>query len=142
MEQQALFETDTLTTEVRRKVERLLSAYRSMGSVIAAMELDVPGPSLTANYTPSESKRSNLPSSQTEKIILMRERLEEKKRTKQKLDIIYEGLDERRKRIWDLRYTIGRYDDIVIDELNISRRQYFREKTSIIREVAEAFYWL
>jgi hypothetical protein len=37
---------------------------------------------------------------------------------------------------------LGRFDDVVIGETDISRRQYYREKDNLLRIVAEAFYLL
>lgn len=142
MKQEALFEINTMTNETKRKVARLLSSYRSLSSVIAAMALDMPTQAVTVNYTPSESQRTNAPTSKTEAIIIAKERLEEKKRIKQKLDIIYDGLDERGKKIWEMHFVLGRFDEIVADELNVSKRQYYREKDRLIRQVAEVFYWM
>lgn len=136
------FVEQTLTKETRRKVERLLSSYRSMGAIIAAMESDIPEQRMTQNYNISESQRTESISSQVESIILAKEKIDQKKKTKEKLDRVYKSLRPIQQEIWEQRYVHGRYDDIVIMELDVSRRKYYREKTAMIIAIAEVFFLL
>jgi ArpU family phage transcriptional regulator len=137
-----LFEMDTLTKEKRRGVERLLFQYKSMSSIIRAMEKDIPSPKMTPSYDLKEGTGGINTSSEVEKIILAKEKVEEKRRIKEKLEILRQGMNEKQQRIWDYRYDRGWYDDAVIAEIDTSHRQYHREKTNLIRQVAEAFYLL
>lgn len=136
---------DTLTKDVRRKVERLLSSYRSMDAIIKAMESDLPQQPLTQNYNISESQRTEVSAdkaSKIEMVLLAKEKLEHKKKVKRKLDNIYNSLRKEQQDIWDMRYVDGQYDEDVIYQISISTRKYYREKTSLIRSVAEVFYLL
>jgi DNA-directed RNA polymerase specialized sigma subunit len=74
------------------------------------------------------------------KIEDIEERLQEKTRIKRKLDILHNELHDRQKHIWEKRYIFGFFDDDVISDLKISRRQYYREKNELLSLVAEAFY--
>lgn len=141
MEQLAFIEKQ-LSRQASKKVEKLLSSYGSMEAIIESMEKDVPEQKVTVNYNPSESQRDNQSSSQLEKIVMIKEKIDEKKLIKAKLDRIYESLRKNQKEIWDRRYVLGYFDDDVIDDLGISRRQYYREKDNLKRIVAEAFYLL
>lgn len=141
MEQLAFIDAQ-LNGATSKKVEKLLSSYGNMEAIIESMEKDVPEQTVTVNYAPSESQRSNKPSSQVENITMIKEKIAEKKIIKAKLDRIYQSLKISQKDIWDKRYILGYFDDDVINDIGISRRQYYREKESLKRIVAEAFYLL
>jgi len=136
---QQLLETE-LTKQARKKAEKLLRSYRNMDAIIESMEKDIPGTKMTVNYEASESQRSNQFSSQVENIVMIRDTLYQKKITKAKLDILYKSMREVQQKIWVYAYVDGIFDDLAIDEINISRRQYYREKSALIKVVAEAFY--
>ena len=136
---QQLLETE-LTKQARKKAEKLLRSYRNMDAIIESMEKDIPGTKMTVNYDASESQRSNQFSSQVENIVMIRDTLYQKKITKSKLDILYKSVREVQQKIWVYAYVDGIFDDLAIGEINISRRQYYREKSALIKVVAEAFY--
>ena len=136
---QQLLETE-LTKQARKKAEKLLRSYRNMDAIIESMEKDLPGTKMTVNYEASESQRSNQFSSQVENIVMIRDTLYQKKITKAKLDILYKSMREVQQKIWVYAYVDGIFDDLAIGEINISRRQYYREKSALIKVVAEAFY--
>ena len=136
---QQLLETE-LTKQARKKAEKLLRSYRNMDAIIESMEKDIPGTKMTVNYDASESQRSNQFSSQVENIVMIRDTLYQKKITKAKLDILYKSVREVQQKIWVYAYVDGIFDDLAIGEINISRRQYYREKSALIKVVAEAFY--
>lgn len=142
MVEQLAFIDAQLNGATSKKVEKLLSSYGNMEAIIESMEKDIPEQSVTVNYAPSESQRSNKPSSQVENITMIKEKIAEKKIIKAKLDRIYQSLKRSQKDIWDKRYILGYFDDDVINDIGISRRQYYREKESLKRIVAEAFYLL
>ena len=129
-----------LNKQARKKAEKLLRSYRNMDAIIESMEKDIPGTKMTVNYEASESQRSNQFSSQVENIVMIREVLDQKRVTKQKLDIVYKSVREVQRKIWNCAYVDGEFDEFVIDKINISRRQYYREKSSLIKVVAEVFY--
>ena len=129
-----------LTKQDRKKAEKLLRSYRNMDAIIESMEKDLPETKMTVNYEASESQRSNQFSSQVENIVMIRDTLYQKKITKAKLDILYKSVREVQQKIWVYAYVDGIFDDLAIGEINISRRQYYREKSALIKVVAEAFY--
>jgi len=129
-----------LTKQDRKKAEKLLRSYRNMDAIIESMEKDLPETKMTVNYEASESQRSNQFSSQVENIVMIRDTLYQKKITKSKLDILYKSMREVQQKIWVYAYVDGIFDDLAIGEININRRQYYREKSALIKVVAEAFY--
>jgi len=129
-----------LTKQDRKKAEKLLRSYRNMDAIIESMEKDLPETKMTVNYEASESQRSNQFSSQVENIVMIRDTLYQKKITKAKLDILYKSMREVQQKIWVYAYVDGAYDDLAIGEIGVSRNRYYREKSSLIKTVAEAFY--
>jgi ArpU family phage transcriptional regulator len=142
MVEQLAFIDAQLNKHTSRKVEKLLSSYGNMEAIIESMEKDVPEQKVTVSYAPCESQRSNKPNSQIENITMIKDKIAEKKIIKAKLDRIYRSLKKSQKEIWDKRYVLGYFDDDVINDIGISRRQYYREKENLKRTVAEAFYLL
>jgi cellobiose phosphorylase len=110
MEQKQLSFIDaTLSKDTRRKVERLLSSYRNIDAIIKRMEEDLPETKLTPNYQASESQRTNQFNSTVENIVMVRDKLEQKKVIKNKLDRVYDSLRPVQKTIWEQRYMLGRF---------------------------------
>ena len=72
--------------------------------------------------------------------LMIRDTLYQKKITKSKLDILYKSMREVQQKIWVYAYVDGAYDDLAIGEIGVSRNRYYREKSSLIKTVAEAFY--
>lgn len=128
-----------LDREIRRKVERMLSSYRSLDALIESLEMELPETTMTVNYQASESQRGNQFHSETEKIAMARIKVDEHKKTKAKLQRIYESLRPVQQLIWDKRYSDSKYDDLIYQELKISQRNYYRLKSELIAIVAESF---
>jgi hypothetical protein len=59
------------------------------------------------NYQPCESQLTNLFNSTVENIVMVRDKLEQKKIIKSKLDRIYDLLRAVQKTIWEQRYMLG-----------------------------------
>lgn len=142
-----VYEEEKLTTRIRRKTEQILSSYRNLDAQIKNLEYDlreVRETKLTPSYELKESSSNGEVSNTIESMYLklenIEERLQDKTRTKRKLDILHEGLHARQKCIWEKRYIFGFFDDDVIQDIKISRRQYYREKNELLSLVAEAFY--
>jgi ArpU family phage transcriptional regulator len=139
-----VYEEFKLTSVIRRKAEKILSSYRYIDAQIENLKYDLPQIKLTPSYELRESSSngevSNTIESMYIKIEDIEERLQEKTRIKRKLDILHNELHDRQKHIWEKRYIFGFFDDDVINDLKISRRQYYREKNELLSLVAEAFY--
>lgn len=133
-----------LTTPIRRKAEQILSSYRNLDAIIKIMMMDLPGIKLTASYELKEGSSGGGVSNTIESNYIRQEEIEERLKQKQdlktKLDEIHNSLSDRQRDIWELRYTKGWFDEVVYGQLNVSKRQYYREKNNIISLVAEAFY--
>jgi len=142
MIEQLTFMDMDISKKTRQKVEKLLSGYRNLEAIIESMEKDLPETKVTVNYEASESQRSNQFSSQVENIVMIRDKVHQKKIMKAKLDRIYKSLREVQQEIWQYRFMEGMFDDLVIAEIDISRRQYYREKSALIKVVAESFYFI
>jgi hypothetical protein len=141
------YEEEKLTTQIRRKAEQILSSYRSLDAQIENLKYDlteVKETKVTPSYDLRESSSNGSVSNTIESMYLkiedLKERLNEKVRTKKKLDTIYNSLQKREVEIWEQRYIYGFFDDDVIDSLDISRRKYYREKNGLLKLIAEAFY--
>ncbi|MEH7514123.1 DUF1492 domain-containing protein [Gottfriedia acidiceleris] len=138
------FKKNRLTTPVRRKAEQILSSYRNLDALIKIMQMDLPSCKLTPSYELKEGSSGGSVSNTIESMYIRKEEIEERLQQKQqlklKLDKIHNSLNERKKDIWELRYLRGWFDDLIIAELDISRRQYYREKNELLCLVAEAFY--
>jgi ArpU family phage transcriptional regulator len=128
----------TLTREVRRKAEKLMSRYKNIEAIIESKKLDL-STKMTVNYQPSESQRSNQFHSESERLALTQLDIEDYVLTKKKLDLVYNSLDPRQKEIWEKRYLLGQYDIDVYNDLKIPDRTYYRLKKEMILVVAEAF---
>lgn len=140
----AVFEEEKLSTQIRRKAEQILSSYRNLDAIIKIMQMDLPGIKLTASYELKEGSSGGGVSNTIESNYIRQEEIEERLKHKQdlktKLDEIHNSLSDRQRDIWELRYTKGWFDEVVYGQLNVSKRQYYREKNNIISLVAEAFY--
>lgn len=137
--QQLAFMDTHLDKRVRRRAEKLMGSYSFIEAIIQSQKLDLPEQSMTVNYNASESQRGNQFHSETERIALLRVKLSEHIKTKEKLDRIYKSLKPIQRRIWDLRYIDGKQDIDVYNELFIPDRSYYRLKREMIAIVAEAF---
>lgn len=138
------YEEEKLTTQIRRKAEQILSSYRNLDALINIMKMDLPQIKLTPTYELKEGSSGGGISNTIESMYIrqeeIQERLKQKQDLKSKLDEIYASLSDRQREIWELRYSKGWFDDVVYAQLDVSKRQYYREKNNIIQLVAEAFY--
>ena len=141
MEQLSFVDID-IDKKTRQKTEKILSSYRNLEAIIESMEKDLPEQSVTVNYQVSESQRSNQFNSKVENVVMIRDKVHQKRIMKAKLDRIYKSLREVQQEIWQYRFMEGMFDDLVIAEIDISRRQYYREKSALIKVVAESFYFI
>ena len=137
MSQLAFLET-TLSKDVRRKAEKLMSRYKVLDAIIESLKLDIE-PKMTVNYQASESQRNNQFHSETEKIAMTEVEIEEYVKTRRKLSLIYNSLKPDQQKIWDGRYIMGRYDIEVYNDLGMPDRTYYRLKREMIGIIAEAF---
>ncbi|WP_129692332.1 DUF1492 domain-containing protein [Gottfriedia acidiceleris] len=140
----AIYEDTKLSKGIRRKAEQILSSYRNLDALIKIMQMDLPSVKVTPSYELKEGSSGGSVSNTVESMYIRKEeiaeRLQQKQQLKIKLDKIHNSLNERKKDIWELRYIRGWFDDLIIAELDISRRQYYREKNALLNLVAEAFY--
>lgn len=134
--QLAFFNTN-LTRESRRKTEKLMSSFKNIEAIIESKKLDLE-PKMTVNYQQSESQRGNQFHSETERLALINQEIEEYVLTKRKLSLVYESLKEEQKEIWDQRYIQGKYDTDVYSQMGINDRKYYRLKSEMIAIVADA----
>lgn len=134
--QLAFFKTN-LDIDTRRKAEKLMSSYKNIEAIIESKKLDLE-PRMTVNYQASESQRGNQFHSETERLALAEQEIEEYVITKRKLDLVYESLKDEQKEIWERRYIQGKYDTDVYSDLGINDRRYYRLKSEMIAIVADA----
>lgn len=128
----------TLTKEVRRKAEKLMSRYKVLEAIIESKKLDLE-PKMVASYQGNESQSGNQFYSETESLALTEMEIEEYVRTRRKLSLVYNSLKPAQQQIWDQRYVLGRNDVDVYCDLNMPDRTYYRLKREMISYVAEAF---
>lgn len=128
----------TLTKEVRRKAEKLMSRYKVLEAIIESKKLDLE-PKMVASYQGNESQSGNQFYSETESLALTEMEIEEYVRTRRKLSLVYNSLKPFQQQIWDQRYVLGRNDVDVYCDLNMPDRTYYRLKREMISYVAEAF---
>jgi ArpU family phage transcriptional regulator len=128
----------TLTKDVKRQAEKLLSRYRMYRAIVESKRIDLE-PKLTASYSGSESQRGNQFYSETEKLALDELETDEYSKTLKKLDLIYDSLRPVQQQIWEHRYLLDRNDMDVYLHLDIPHRTYYRLKREILLVIAEAF---
>lgn len=128
-----------LDKKAKREVTKLLRSYGNLEAIIKSMSIEMP--KMTPNYEASESQRGNQFYSSTETAVLKNIELETKIKTKEKLDIIYETLDDRKKDIWRFRFIEEYTDEQTMIQLNITKREtYFGQKFELMGMVADSFY--
>lgn len=128
-----------LDKKAKREVTKLLRSYGNLEAIIKSMSIEMP--KMTPNYESSESQRGNQFYSSTENVVMKNIELETKIKTKEKLDIIYETLDDRKKDIWRLRFIEEYTDEQTMIQLNITKREtYFGQKFELMGMVADSFY--
>ncbi|MGM9925182.1 MAG: ArpU family phage packaging/lysis transcriptional regulator [Bacillus sp. (in: firmicutes)] len=137
MSQLSFFIT-SISKDVRREAEKLMSRYKILDAIIESRKMDLE-PKMTQSLEASESQRGNQFYSSTESVALARMELEDYERTKRKLKIVYESLKPVQQRIWDERYIVGRRDIDVYEDLHLTDKTYYALKKEIVVTVAEAF---
>nr|WP_267917334.1 ArpU family phage packaging/lysis transcriptional regulator [Lederbergia citrisecunda] len=134
--QLAFFNTN-LTKESRRKAEKLMSSYKNIEAIIESKKLDLE-PRMTANYQASESQRGNQFHSETERLAIANQEIEEYVITRRKLSLVYESLKKEQQEIWEQRYIQGKYDTDVYSDMGLNEKRYYRLKGEMIAVVADA----
>jgi hypothetical protein len=138
----AVFEEEKLSTQIRRKAEKIISSYRKVNALIQTLQMELPEAKLTPTYELKEGTSSGV-SNTIEQMYLKKEYIREEvaknELIKKKLDIIYDSLNDIQKEIWTERYLNGRFDDGVIGSINIRRNNYYNEKNDILLLVAKVF---
>lgn len=137
MSQLSFFIT-SISKDIRRDAEKLMSRYKILDAIIESRKLDLE-PKMTQGLEGNESQRSNQFYSSTESIALAQTELEDYERTKRKLEIVYESLKPVQQRIWDERYVSGRRDIDVYEDLRLTDKTYYALKKEMVVTVAEAF---
>lgn len=128
-----------LNAESKRKVTRILRSYGNLEAIIKSMSVEMP--KMTVNYEASESQRGNQFYSSTEQVVIKNFELETKLAIKEKLDYIYETINDTKRDIWQLRFIEGYTDEQTIIQLKFSKREkYFGEKFALMGMVADSFY--
>lgn len=136
---QLAFIEKKLDKKAKREAARILRSYGNIEALIKSMSIEMP--KMTPTYEASEAQRGNQFYSSTENVVLKNIELETKIRTKEKLDIIYEAIDDAKKDIWHLRFIEGYTDEQTMSQLNYSKREtYFGQKFELMGMVADSFY--
>ncbi len=125
-----------LSKKERKSVIRYMTQYRNLDAIIRSKQMDLL-PSHTVDYEekPSQSVRNF--HSEAETFAINVDEIEQYRRVKSRLDIVYESIKPLQRTIWNESFIDGRYDvDIQVDN-DISKRTYYREKNELICIVAE-----
>ncbi|MFJ7993607.1 ArpU family phage packaging/lysis transcriptional regulator [Peribacillus frigoritolerans] len=135
---QLSFLNTTLSKEVKRKAEKLMSRYKILDAIIESKKMDLE-PRLTQNPEPSEIQRGNQFYSSVENSAITEFEIEEYLRTKRKLHLVFESLKPLQQHIWEDRYILGKRDVEVYNDLELTDKTYYRAKREMVAIVAEAF---
>ena len=137
---QLTFIEQKLDKKAKREATRILRSYGNLDAIIKSMSVDMP--KTTASYSGNESQRDNQFYSSTEDTAIKRIQLEMKIKQKQKLDIIYDSINQEKKNIWDLRFIGGFNDEQTMIQMNMTsnRNKYFGEKYELMGMIADSFY--
>jgi hypothetical protein len=137
---QLAFTEQKLDKKAKREATRILRSYGNLDAIIKSMSVDMP--KTTASYSGNESQRDNQFYSSTEDAAIKRIQLEMKIKQKEKLDIIYESINQEKKDIWDLRFIGGFNDEQTMIQMNMTsnRNKYFGEKYELMGMIADSFY--
>jgi hypothetical protein len=137
---QLSFTEKKLDKQAKREVSRILRSYGNLGAIIKSMSVDMP--KTTPNYEASEAQRGNQFYSSTESTVLRKMQLEMKVKQKEKLDIIYNSINQEKKDIWDYRFIGGYNDEQTLYHMNLTsnRNKYFGEKYELMGMIADSFY--
>jgi ArpU family phage transcriptional regulator len=137
---QLAFIEKKLDKKAKREVTRILRSYGTLDALIKSMSVEMP--KMTVNYEPSEAQRGNQFYSSTEDLVIKAMQLEIKKKQKEKLDIIYESLNQEKRDIWEKRFIEGFTDEQTMIQMNLAsnRNKYFGEKYDLMGMIADSFY--
>ncbi|MBD8589184.1 hypothetical protein IFT92_15390 [Peribacillus simplex] len=135
---QLSFLNTTISKEVKRKAEKLMSRYKILDAIIESKKMDLE-PRLTQNPEPSEIQRGNQFYSSVESSAITEFEIEEYLRTKRKLHLVFESLKPLQQHIWEDRYILGKRDVEVYNDLELTDKTYYRAKREMVAIVAEAF---
>ncbi|CAN7411785.1 ArpU family phage packaging/lysis transcriptional regulator [Peribacillus frigoritolerans] len=135
---QLSFLNTTISKEVKRKAEKLMSRYKILDAIIESKKMDLE-PRLTQNPEPSEIQRGNQFYSSVENSAITEFEIEEYVRTKRKLHLVFDSLKPIQQHIWEDRYILGKRDVEVYNDLQITDKTYYRLKREMQAIVAEAF---
>jgi ArpU family phage transcriptional regulator len=137
---QIAFMEKKLDKKAKREVTKILRSYGNLEAIIKSMSVDMP--KITPSYEGNESQRDNQFYSSTEDTAIKRVLLEEKKKIKEKLDIIYESINKEKKQIWNYRFIDGYSDEHTMIEMHLTsnRNKYFGEKYELMGMIADSFY--
>ncbi|MGN7392836.1 ArpU family phage packaging/lysis transcriptional regulator [Peribacillus frigoritolerans] len=135
---QLSFLNTTISKEVKRKAEKLMSRYKILDAIIESKKMDLE-PRLTQNPEPSEIQRGNQFYSSVENSAITEFEIEEYLRTKRKLHLVFESLKPLQQHIWEDRYILGKRDVEVYNDLELTDKTYYRAKREMVAIVAEAF---
>lgn len=129
-----------LDKKAKREVTKILRSYGNLEALIKSMSVDIP--KTTPNYEVSEAQRGNQFYSSTEEAVFKKMHLEIKIKQKEKLDIIYESINQEKKDIWDYRFIGGFTDEQTMYHMNLTsnRNKYFGEKYELMGMIADSFY--
>jgi len=123
--------------KAKRQAEKYMRNYRMLEAIIESKKLELET-TMTTNYAPSESQRGNQFHSETERITYVRMEIEEYKRVKRQLDLVYKALRPKQRELWEERYIMERTDTSIYTEWYMSERAYYRLKLDMIAKVADA----
>ncbi|MFJ8071625.1 ArpU family phage packaging/lysis transcriptional regulator [Peribacillus sp. NPDC096447] len=135
---QLSFLNTTISKEVKRKAEKLMSRYKILDAIIESKKMDLE-PRLTQNPEPLEIQRGNQFYSSVENSAITEFEIEEYLRTKRKLHLVFESLKPLQQNIWENRYILGKRDVEVYNDLELTDKTYYRAKREMVAIVAEAF---
>jgi hypothetical protein len=142
MTNKAMYEDVKLTSDIRRKAEKIISSYRKIDALIQTLKMELPDVKLTPTYELKEGSGGGV-SNTIEALYLKQEKIREEiaknELDKKKLDIIYNSLNDLQKKIWEERYIFGRFDKAIMNSLLIRKETYYVLKNEIIILVARAF---
>lgn len=135
---QLSFLNTSISKDVKRKAEKLMSRYKILDAIIESKKMDLE-PRMTQNPEPSEIQRGNQFYSSVENSAITEFEIEEYLRTKRKLHLVFESLKPIQQHIWEDRYILGKRDVEVYNDLELTDKTYYRAKREMVAIVAEAF---
>lgn len=121
----------------KKYAEKYMSNYFNLEGIIKAKMLTIET-KMTTNYQASESQRTNGFSSEVERIAAIQQEIQEYSILKEKLDNLWNVLNDTHRFIWEQRFIRGKSDIDVYEELHMARNYYYKEKPKLIAMVVDA----